>query len=430
MLGAGRSLSFFYQRTMGSVFINGTGATNISNPSVAENNSPVPEDRVYFRYNFFKDALSVVGDSGAMFFDPSLGLGSNGGPRFRGITTTKNYDFHEFTFGGEKTFCDGRCSVEVRVPFSNSLASDLNLSVAKITNRGADIDNDSTESIVDTVSTPQNTLGTSDTEFGNMTVILKGLAYQSSHLAISGGASIGIPTGRDTRVRVTDFLGDFSDNDIEILRARDFHISNDTWSLSPFVAFLATPTERFFAQGFLQFDFPLNESRIDYTEAAIINTEPGEVHFDSLLASDSIREQTLMQVDLGTGYWLIKNRHDSWLTALAPTLELHYTTTLDNADLRVLPIAPKSGNLAVVGPGGAPIPEPNPIVGNQRGRVDILDLTFGATFVIGDRLTVANGFSFPLRSGDDRTFNWEYLLQINYYFGGPRNPERFAPPNL
>ena len=93
-------------------------------------------------------------------------------------------------------------------------------------------------------------------------------------------------------------------------------------------------------------------------------------------------------------------------------------------------MAPKSGNLAVVGPNGAPIPEPNPVVGNRRGRVDIVDLTVGATCVLGDRLTIANGFAFPLSTGDNRVFNWEYQLQVNFYFGGPRQPERFAPPSL
>jgi hypothetical protein len=83
--------------------------------------------------------------------------------------------------------------------------------------------------------------------------------------------------------------------------------------------------------------------------------------------------------------------------------------------------------LAVVGPNGAPIDEPNPTVGNRRGRVDILDLTVGATVLLGDRTTIASGFAFPLRNGDDRTFNWEYQLQVNYYFGASTTQGRFAP---
>src|SRR6516225_9121161 len=57
LLGGSNSVSFFINRTQGAVFINGLGSTNVSNPKVAENNSPLPEDRASFRYNFFSQAL-------------------------------------------------------------------------------------------------------------------------------------------------------------------------------------------------------------------------------------------------------------------------------------------------------------------------------------------------------------------------------------
>jgi hypothetical protein len=111
-------------------------------------------------------------------------------------------------------------------------------------------------------------------------------------------------------------------------------------------------------------------------------------------------------------------------------VELHYTTTLDNADIVHLPLADRSANLLAVGPGGMPIPEPTPTVGNLRNRVDILDITFGATFLISNRATVAMGWAFPLRGGDDKVFNWEYQLQLNYYFGGLKGGVRPLPPPL
>ena len=258
-----------------------------------------------------------------------------------------------------------------------------------------------------------------------MTLIFKGLVYQSSRLAVSGGLGVGIPTVPDTRYRVTDFLGDASDNDIEIQRQRTFEISNDTWSMSPFVAVLYTPTPRLYAQGFLQLDVPVNKSTIRYSEVALINTEPTELQFNPLYVDSSIREQTLLQTHLGVGYWLEK-QPGSFLSGIVPTLELHYTTTLDNADIVTLPLATKGSGLAVVGPNGTPIAEPNPTVGNLRNRLDFLDMTVGSTFVFGDRATIASGVSFPLRGGDNRTYSWEYQLQINYYFGGPRGT-RWAP---
>jgi hypothetical protein len=432
LFGAGRSVSFFYERTQGQVFINGTGSTSIVNPKVADNNSPLPEDRISFRYNYFNSSQSVVGDSGLTVFDPSLGVTRLSAPRFRGLTTTKSFDVRDFTFSGEKTFLCGLASVEVRVPFTHALSSDLNLQVARVEKIGTDIDQDSNLSIIQTVPTPQNTLGNTDTEFGNMSVILKGLMFQSPRFAFSLGLAIGIPTARDENVRVIDFLGDAFDNDIEIQRQRLFHISNDTWSLSPFLAALTTlgPNQRFFAQGFMQFDFPVNSSHVNYSELALVNTEPAEIRLDTLFADAKLREQTLMLTDLGLGYWVVQNPQARWIAGIAPTVELHYTTTLNNADIIHLPLAGRSENLFAVGPGGAPIPEPNPTVGNLRNRIDILDITFGATFLFSDRFMIATGWAFPLRGGDDKVFNWEYQLQLNYYFGGTRGGVRPLPPPL
>jgi hypothetical protein len=422
LLGAGKSIAFFYQRSSGSVFINGTGSTNVINPKVADNNSPLPEDRLAFRYNFFANSQAVTGDSGQTVFAPDLGLGRFSEPRFRGILKTRTYDVNDFTFSVEKTFGERLFSVELRVPFSQTLSHNLNLSVARVTSMGPDIDGDSTSAVLQTVATPQDTLGNSDTEFGNMAVILKGLAYQTKTLAVSLGASFGIPTGPNTNVRVIDFLGDAHDNDVEIQRQRVFHIENQTWAISPFLAFLATPSDRFFLQGFMQFDFPLNKSHISYSDAAVINTEPTELTFNPLYFTDRIREQTLMQLDLGTGFWLLHDATNPLITGIAPTLELHYTTTLNNADIRSLPLATKSPELQPVGPNGVTVLEPNPTVGNLRNRVDILDLTVGTTFEFSNKATMAFGFAFPLRGGDNKTFDWEFLLQLNYYFGGPPPP--------
>jgi hypothetical protein len=265
-------------------------------------------------------------------------------------------------------------------------------------------------------------------EIGNMTMVFKGLLYQSQQLFVSGGAAVGIPTARATRVRVTDFLGDFNDNDIEIQRLRDFTIFNETWALSPFAAFLALPTPRFFVQGFTQIDIPLNKSRITYTEAAVHNTEPTELVFTPISVTDSIREQTLLQLDLGTGYWLVRRPAgpNVWITGFAPQVEFHYTTTLDNADIRTLPLAPRSSTLSVVGPNNTLLTEPNPTVGNLRNRLDIFNITVGNTLEFAQRATLATGFTFPFNGADNRTFVWEFQLQFNYYFGGPRpQPPQF-----
>ena len=67
----------------------------------------------------------------------------------------------------------------------------------------------------------------------------------------------------------------------------------------------------------------------------------------------------------------------------------------------------------------------SPRVGNLNNRMDILDMTVATTFELGDRAKLATGFSFPLKGSSDRTFDWEFHLQFNYYFGSKGN--RSAP---
>lgn len=427
LLGGSRSVSFFINRTQGAVFINGLGSTNISNPKVAENNSPLPEDRAYFRYNFFSQALSVTGISSAPpVFDPALGA-------FRQGTTTKFYDDNMYTFGFEKTFFHRALSVEVRIPFSQTLSSDLNLSAGTVVGTSADsIDQNGVLlpgiPSLRIVETPQATLGNERTEFGNMSVILKALIFGTPQVAFSGGVSIGLPTGDDTNVRVTDFLGLTNVNSVDIERLREFHIGNDTVSISPFLAVLYKPTERFFVQAFTEFDFPVNSSSVTYTETfptsvatAFVPVVPGSPT-PPFTFHRNIDEQSLFQFDLGIGYWLYHNPEGRRLTGLAPTIELHYTTTLNNADVIILP---QDGS-AVVTPTTLLVPPP-PTVGNRNNRIDILDLTLGTTFEFAKRLTLATGFTLPMRGADNRTFDWEFQLQLNYYFGLGARQEVEAP---
>jgi len=446
LLNGSHSISFFINRTQGATFVNALGSTNITNPKVADDNSPIPRDRFSFRYNFFHDAQQVTGISSAPgVFDPQL-------LAFVGATATRNYNVNEYTFQFEKTFLDRLASIELRVPFATGLASKLNLSAANVTGigQGVDLVGQPLPGIqaIQVVETPENTLGHEDTEWGNLSLILKGLLYRTNCFAVSAGLSIGFPTAQDTNVTVTDFLGDPAFNNLEIQRVRDFHIDNDTFSLSPFVAALWTPGPRFFSQGFLEVDLPLNSSKYTFTETAPIalnglfspmqlrapvapppNRPPGFTLPGTLppfSVSGRIAEQTLLQVDWGVGYWLARNTENRWITGIAPTLELHYTYTLDDAQIVNLP-HDTSGVITPL-PGAPPgtvvlSTPPSPTIGNLRNRVDILDMTVGTTFALGQRCTLAPGFSFPLRGGDDRTYDWEFQLQFNYFFGGaPRTP--------
>jgi hypothetical protein len=427
LLFGSRSVRYGFIRAESFVNVAGQGATSLTNPAVADDNSPDPRDRVSFRYNFFSDAQSVTG-----FGSPVGQTATNPGTA---PPVTRLYDVDLYTFTFEKTFCDQLMSLETRIPFSTGVSSHLNVRAGRITGSSTSTFNGAPFTIFDIVNTPQDTLGTTNTEFGNMMFILKGKFYQSCTTLWSGGLSVGAPTGPDEKVQVVDFGGPAATG-ANHERFRDFHINNETWSLSPFIAVLVTPTPRWFTQGFIQFDFPANSSHFSYSDHAIDTSgapvtftgppDPGSRPIPFVVGGD-IREQMLMHIDLGTGYRLLDDPHAKWITGIAPTLELHYTTTLDKAEIVTLP-----GDFSTVFPNpampvGHQIPEPRPQIGNLRNHVDILDMTVGTTFYLGDRATLALGVAFPLKTGDDRVFDWEALVQFNYYFGCRGSGARAAP---
>jgi hypothetical protein len=429
LLGAGKSISFFVNRLNGATFLNALGSTNLVNPAVADNNSPVPRDRVFFRYNHFDDALSVTGASG----QTAPFAGAPGG--VRSLTTTQPYNVDEYTFGFEKTFLEKRASIEFRLPFSTGLAPNLDLSYGSLGSNAtvnSSMPNPFTTGPVfkDVIPTPQNTLGQSGTQFGNLTLIFKWLFLERDWLYLSGGLALGVPTGNNTHVRVTDFLGP-TPSEADTIRFRDFLVHNQTWSLSPYFAGLITPTDRFFAQGFCQFDVPLNSSLVSYNEVVQHTQFPAGSNMPLVTLpvnnfNDHIREQYLMHLDIGTGYWLVRNPEARWLTGLAPTVEGHYTTTLTNANIVTLP----GDTTRFIAANGSQFMAPPPQVGNLHNRVDIIDLTLGTTFEFGGRTRLATAFALPLRGADNRTYNWEFQLQLNYYFGANRATRLPPGPNF
>jgi hypothetical protein len=419
LLLASRSVNFRYNRAAGPVNVANNGSTSIVNPAVADDNSPLPLDRVGFRFNYFDNAQQVTGFGPPVF--NARGVGTS-------FAQTREYSVERYTFNFEETFLNRWASVELRAPFSTGLSSNLNLSAGDITGPGVG-------RAFAVNSTPERTLGSEGTQFDNMTLIFKGLVYRSCLLAISTGLALGIPSGADTDVRIVDYSGATTQGLATIQRERVIHIDNETWSLSPFLATLYTPTDRFFTQGFLQFDFPLNASTINYRDTFTRGTAPsiaqlsqlGLIRYPSLDPPFSVRsgisEQPLMKLDWGAGYWLLRDSSRAWLTGIAPSLELHYTTTLKDASVVTLPGDP----LFQIDPNNPRrlVQEQPPRVGNLKNRLDILDMTVASTFLISDRATLATGVAFPLKGKDDRTFDWEFHLQLNFYFGGVGR--RFAP---
>jgi hypothetical protein len=288
---------------------------------IAENNRPLPQDRVFFTYNHFHNALEASA-TGAL-------LGAGAAP--------DDFSVDRYTFGAEKTFCDGWWSVEVRVPFTGQYE-------------------------VDTAGTFEVTGG----KWGNLSLVLKRLLWYSECAAVAAGTALDFPTGSD----VEGSAG-----------ATSFSLDNDAFHLMPYLGFAATPDEDFFAQGFIQVDLPLNGNDVA--------TAPG--------ASGVLDEQSLLFLDLAAGYWLIHDDSASCLTGLAPIVELHYTTTLEDTDTVVL--------------GAGPF-----IFSNAANHLDVLHITAGLHAEFANGMNFRIGAVFPLRDDDDKVFDAEVQVSVNWRF--------------
>jgi len=243
-----------------------------------------------------------------------------------------------FVIGLEKTFRDNLWSVDLRMPF----VSDYGYAAPGFAVEGGDV--------------------------GNLSVTLKRLLLASDTCAVAAGLGIDTPTGHDVTVRVgPDQLA----------------VRNGAVYLSPYVGFLTTPGDRLFCHGFLQVDVPAGGNRVELSNA------PGA----------RLHDQTLMYLDVSAGYWLYRNRGAARLTGLAPMVEFHYTTTLDDADL-------VTGTLD-----GADFQ-----LGNLLNRVDVVNLTVGLHAEVAGRTTVRAAGVFPLESRPERFFDAEFQLSINRRF--------------
>jgi hypothetical protein len=392
------SISFPYGNAAAPGRLELASLANLINAKVAENNSPLPMDRVAFRYNFFHNAASVDGPSDLVGqFGPNT-------LQYFVSNTTKNYDTHAFNFSVEKTFFNDLLSVELRVPFFSTLGAEQEIS----TIRTAPVFGGPLGVFPD----GGHAFGDSDVAFGDLSIVLKGLLYFDGRVGLTGGLGVGVPTGGDSRVQILDGPS-FSPS--PVFRSRDFQISNDVWSLSPYLAALCQPNDRLFFQGFGQIYLPMGGNDLTYES----NLNLAETGARSLLNFDQaqIDGQAILMLDVGVGYWLARNNSGQGLTGLAPTLELHYTTALEDADIITLP----ADSLRT--PFG---PQPPPQVGNLSNRFDFLNLTVGATAEFSNRLLIATGMVVPLRDGDDRFFDWEFQFQMNYRFGPA--PDYLMPP--
>lgn len=243
------------------------------------------------------------------------------------------------TLSIEKSFFDGMASLEVRVPF----AAERRFTFNRFSIRN-------------------------DGEFGNVSLIGKLQLSKSACKAVSAGVAVQLPTGGD-------IIGDYDGS--------QFTIENDAVYISPFVAFAATPDQNWFYQGFGQLDFAVKGNTLS---GAGLSTE-----YDN---------QSLLRLSLGGGRWLFR-RNCGLFRGLAGIAELHYTSTLEDADT-VTQVNPM--NISRI-----------QVLTNSRNREDVLNLTSGLHLDLSDNANARVGVNVPLRD-DQRFHDATLMVQVNIGF--------------
>jgi hypothetical protein len=302
---------------------------------IAENDSPIPRDRIFFSYNHFQNVFQV---SETPANPPAP-------------TIFRQEPLDRYTMGFEKTFLDGWTSVELRMPFTGTLNAQL------------------------------DAVGLNAGNIGNMTVVLKSLLYMDSATAVGAGMAIETPTGTDTFARI----------DTTTLRFK-----NQTTHLLPYIGFVWSPGDPrwgwgsgLFLSGFAQIDINTAGNSVD-------TLSPNRVPISSL---GKLTDQNLGFLDIAAGYWLYRDPDAPRLTGVAVVSELHYTTTLQNAD-------PITGNVD----GGV-----LSLNGNNK-RFDVLNGTIGLQFLLFDASSLRVAGVFPLGDESRRLFDSELQVQFNRRF--------------
>ncbi|MCA8995867.1 MAG: hypothetical protein KDA80_02750 [Planctomycetaceae bacterium] len=270
--------------------------------------------------------------------------------------TPAGVDVSRLTTGFEKTFWCQRASIEVRLPAASTLDATIPIS---------------------------GPIESGEQELGNLTMYLKGLLWQWERLAISGGVGWTLPTAPGVNV-----VDPITENTI-------YRVENSSVHVLPFLGALWTPTPRFFMQGFLQFDLDSNGNRVYVSDVDNRGRFNG-----NLYGVGRAEDHGFAYFDMGIGYWAYLNTTNrGWITAIAPTIEYHLNTTIDNpGDFRGV-----GRNGLIYDFGSADnITSSNIVVGVNTMLRRGWNVTAGATF----------------GAGDDKQFDGEFRLIINKYFGG------------
>lgn len=289
-----------------------------------ENSSPIPRDRFFVNYSYFQGVNMIPG-----------GL-----------------DVRRVTPGFEKTFFNGTASFELRAPMATTLNSTTMFDAVAVRVAGYD---------------------TTNYELGNLTGFFKTLLYQDDVWAFSGGLGVALPTADDQKVVNNDGTGQVFNK-----------IKNSSVHLLPFLGAVATPTDRWFMQGVLQFDTGLNG-----------NSAYG-FNGNTLIKEGVLNDPNWIFVSVSNGYWIYKSAdQSSFINRIALVNELHFNNTLGKTDQIVGQTATFSDPL----------------------NIQTINSVLGTNILFDQNKSLMLGYTHPLGGGNDRAFNGEFRAIFNWYFG-------------
>lgn len=249
-------------------------------------------------------------------------------------------DINRFVFGAERIVGSEDISVEARLPMAATYASDQ--TIGGRANRSF--------------------------ELGNITLVSKFALLRTSRLLWASGLGVTLPLADDSRLK---------QNGADILR-----IENEGVHVLPYSGVLYRISRDTSIQTFMQFDFDTNG-----------NPVLGSFAGGPLPHLGRINDSTLMFLDAQIAHTIHRGGRRDLIQAMVSSLELHYTTTLQDADV-------------VAGNGF--------FVTDLSRRFDVLNLTTGMHVQLGRSLVLTPAIGVPLRDGLDEQFDYEAVFQVNY----------------
>lgn len=208
-----------------------------------------------------------------------------------------------------------------------------------------------------------------DFELGNSVFLIKSVLLRSHQMLWTAGMGVGVPIADDTRIQA---------GGRDVVR-----INNGTTHLLPFTSLSYRPNRCWSFQSYLQLDVATGGDDV------LVNLLGGPL--DNL---GRFTDSTLVHVDLAATRTLYRNRCSSRIREILGNAELHYTGSLDDSDL---------------------ISNANFTYSNLKNKFNIVNATTGFHFVMANSLVVSPAMSVPLRDGLDEQFDYEALVQLNYY---------------